>query len=140
MQESASIAYSFVRSIGPKYNLDMDFFETHLIHLHVPEGAVSKDGPSAGITMASALFSLVSGKKIKEDLAMTGELTLSGYVLPVGGIKEKTIAANRAKLKTILLPKDCEKDMKDIPDNVKKAIDFYFVSTMEEVLDLIFPE
>ncbi|HCL55830.1 MAG TPA: endopeptidase La [Spirochaetia bacterium] len=139
MQESANIAYSYMRSLPwKKYDVNDDFFDNFMIHLHVPEGAVPKDGPSAGITMASSLFSLITGLKIKESLAMTGELTLTGSVLPVGGIKEKVIAAHRGKIKTILLPKENERDMKSIPDNIKKDIQFYFVSNMEEVIKLIF--
>lgn len=138
MQESANIAYSYMRSLSKKLKLPDDFFENHQIHLHVPEGAVPKDGPSAGITMASSLISLATNKKIKEDLAMTGELTLTGSVLPVGGIKEKVVAANRAKIRTILLPKENERDMEDIPENIKKNIEFHFVGTMEDVLKLIF--
>jgi len=139
MQESANIAYSYMRSLPwKKYDVNEDFFDNFMIHLHVPEGAVPKDGPSAGITMASSLFSLITGLKIKESLAMTGELTLTGSVLPVGGIKEKVIAAHRGKIKTILLPKENERDMKSIPDNIKKDIQFYFVSNMEEVIKLIF--
>lgn len=138
MQESVNIALSYVRSISHKMGVASDYFEKHIIHLHVPEGAVPKDGPSAGITMASSILSLITGKKIREDLAMTGELTLTGSVLAVGGIKEKVIAANRAKIKNIILPKDNEKDLKDIPENIKQNIHFYFVSTMEEVIKIIF--
>jgi ATP-dependent Lon protease len=138
MQESANIAFSYVRAIAPKYNVDSKLFEKNFIHLHVPAGATPKDGPSAGITMASAMLSLVTGKKIKNRLAMTGELSLIGNVLPVGGIKEKVIAAKRARIKEIILPKENQKDLSEIPDYIKKGITFHPVSTMDEVLELIF--
>ena len=138
MQESANIAYSYTRHIAEELNIDEDYFDKNMIHLHVPEGAVPKDGPSAGITMASALISLATDRKIKKDLAMTGELTLTGAVLPVGGIKEKVVAANRANIKTILLPKENERDLEKIPDNIKRSIQFHFVATMQEVTQLIF--
>jgi ATP-dependent Lon protease len=138
MQESANIAYSYARSVARKYGVAEDFFEKSLIHLHIPEGATPKDGPSAGITMASALLSLATGKKIKDRLAMTGELSLVGRVLPIGGLKEKTIAARRNKIKDILIPKQNVKDLDEIPDYVKKGIAFHPVETMEEVAGLLF--
>jgi len=138
MQESANIALSYVRAIAPNYGVDGKLFEKNFIHLHVPAGATPKDGPSAGITMASAMLSLVTGKKIKNRLAMTGELSLIGNVLPVGGIKEKVIAAKRARMKEIILPKENQKDLSEIPDYIKKGITFHPVSTMDEVLELIF--
>ena len=136
MRESAEIAYSFLLSNAKRYGVKDDFYQNHLIHLHVPEGATPKDGPSAGITMTSALLSLGLGKKIKAGVAMTGELTLTGKVLPVGGIKEKVLAAHRAGIKTLILPKQNEKDLEDIPEKVKKEIDFHFVDKMMDVLKI----
>jgi len=138
MQESANIAYSYIRKLSGTIGIEKNFFEENIIHLHVPEGAVPKDGPSAGITMASSLLSLVKNQKIKEDIAMTGELTLTGSVLPVGGIREKVIAANRAKITKIILPKENERDLEEVPQYIKKNINFYFVKNMEEVIELIF--
>jgi ATP-dependent Lon protease len=138
MQESAGIAYTYVRHIGEAAGVAPDFFAKNMIHLHIPEGATPKDGPSAGITMASTLLSLATGKMIKKKLAMTGELSLVGKVLPIGGLKEKTIAARRAGIKTILIPKANERDLSEIPDHVKKGITFHPVETMEEVIEKIF--
>ncbi len=139
MKESASIAMSWVRMYALKNKLcKPDWFNKNFIHLHVPEGATPKDGPSAGITMATALLSLVRGKKIKPNLAMTGELSLTGKVLPIGGLREKTVAAKRNKIKTIIIPKQNVRDLDDIPDIVKKDLKFCPVSTMEEVLSLVF--
>ena len=138
MQESAGIAYTYVRHIAESRGVAPDFFSKNMIHLHIPEGATPKDGPSAGITMASALLSLAEGKKIRKKLAMTGELSLVGKVLPIGGLKEKTIAARRAGIKTILIPKANERDLSEIPDHVKKGITFFPVETMEEVIEKIF--
>lgn len=139
MQESASIAYTFVRSIAAQdFGVGADFFEGRQIHLHIPEGATPKDGPSAGITMATALLSLVIKKKIKERLAMTGELSLTGQVLPIGGLKEKTVAARRNKIRDIIIPAGNENDLEEIPDHVKKGITFHPVRRMEEVIELVF--
>ncbi|MBO4705767.1 MAG: endopeptidase La [Spirochaetaceae bacterium] len=139
MKESASIAMSWVRMYALKHKIcKPEWFNKNFIHLHVPEGATPKDGPSAGITMATALMSLVRGKKIKPNLAMTGELSLTGKVLPIGGLKEKTVAAKRNKIKTIIIPKQNVRDLDDIPDIVKKDLKFCPVSTMEEVLSLVF--
>jgi ATP-dependent Lon protease len=138
MQESANLAYSFVRHIAPRFNISQDFFEKNIIHLHIPAGATPKDGPSAGITMASTLLSLATGKKIRKGLAMTGELSLVGRVLPIGGLKEKTIAARRGKIKEIIIPKQNEKDLSEIPDHVKKGITFYPVESMDEVIEKLF--
>jgi ATP-dependent Lon protease len=137
MQESANIAYTFVRHITGHFGVDKEFFEKNQIHLHVPAGATPKDGPSAGITMASCLFSLATGKKIKSSLAMTGELSLVGQVLPIGGLKEKVIAAKRNKVKEVIIPVQNEKDLADIPEHVQKGIRFHPVDTMEEVLEKI---
>ncbi len=139
MKESASIAMSWVRMYALKHKLcKPEWFNKNFIHLHVPEGATPKDGPSAGITMATALMSLVRGKKIKPNLAMTGELSLTGKVLPIGGLKEKTVAAKRNKIKTIIIPKQNVRDLDEIPEIVKKGLKFCPVSTMEEVLSLVF--
>jgi ATP-dependent Lon protease len=138
MQESASIAYSFVRHVSCEHGVKPDFWEKNLIHLHVPAGATPKDGPSAGITLASALLSLATGKKIKKSLAMTGELSLVGRVLPIGGLKEKVIAARRNRIKQVLYPSQNQRDLDEIPENVREGITFQPVSTMEEVIGKIF--
>ncbi|MCK4924080.1 MAG: AAA family ATPase, partial [Spirochaetes bacterium] len=138
MVESANIALSWVRSIGTSYGVDESLYEKKFIHLHVPAGATPKDGPSAGITMASAMLSLVTGKKIKNRLAMTGELSLIGNVLPVGGIKEKVIAAKRAKMREIIIPKENQKDLNEIPEHIKKGISFHLVERMDDVLQYVF--
>ncbi len=138
MKESANIAFSYVKHISADYNIKPEFFEKNTIHLHIPEGATPKDGPSAGITMASTLLSLGTGKKIKTNLAMTGELSLTGKVLPIGGLKEKTIAARRNNIKTIIIPKANERDLEEIPEYIRKGIKFYSVVTLEEVIKLIF--
>ncbi|HPK53041.1 MAG TPA: endopeptidase La [Smithellaceae bacterium] len=136
MKESATAALSFIRSNAAALGVAEDFYENLDIHIHVPAGAIPKDGPSAGVTMLTALTSLLTGRKVKKDLAMTGEITLRGAVLPVGGIKEKVLAAYRAGIKTIILPSWNRKDMEDVPANVQKAIKFHFASDMLEVLKL----
>ncbi|MDD3819712.1 MAG: endopeptidase La, partial [Spirochaetales bacterium] len=139
MQESASIAYTFVRGVSAQdFGVGADFFEGRQIHLHIPEGATPKDGPSAGITMATALLSLVIKKRIKDRLAMTGELSLTGQVLPIGGLKEKTVAARRNKIKDIIIPAANEKDLADIPEHVRKGIRFHPVERMDEVIEIAF--
>jgi ATP-dependent Lon protease len=135
MQESAGIAYTYVRHLAEaRYGIGSDYFEGKQIHLHIPEGATPKDGPSAGVTMATALLSLVRGKKIKDRLAMTGELSLTGQVLPIGGLREKTVAAKRNKIRDIIIPKANLKDLDEIPEHVKKGITFHPVERMEEVI------
>jgi ATP-dependent Lon protease len=136
MQESAQIALSVLRSKSEELGIDPELFSKNEIHLHVPAGAQPKDGPSAGITMFTALASLFSNRLVKPDLAMTGEISLKGQVLPVGGIKEKVLAAHRSGIKTILLPKLNQLDFDDIPDEVKKSVNFIFVDTIDEVLDV----
>ncbi len=136
MKESATAALSFIRSNAQRLKIDEDFFDSHDIHIHVPAGAIPKDGPSAGVTMLTALVSLLTDRKIHKDLAMTGEITLRGQVLPVGGVKEKVLAAHRAGIKTILIPKWNEKDLVDIPENVRKQITFHFVDKMMDVLKI----
>lgn len=138
MSESANIAYSYIQHILSKDENSKKFLQNNTIHIHVPAGATPKDGPSAGITMASSLYSLVTGKIIKSGTAMTGELTLSGRVLPVGGIKEKVIAAKRANLKTIILPKDNEKDLSEIPAYIKKGLTFKLINELDEVINIAF--
>jgi ATP-dependent Lon protease len=141
MQESAGIAYTYIRHIAAeRYSVGADYFEGRQIHLHIPEGATPKDGPSAGITMATALLSLVLDKRIKDRLAMTGELSLTGQVLPIGGLREKTVAAKRNKIRDIIIPKDNERDLEDIPEHVKKGITFHPVETMEEVIAIALGE
>jgi len=136
MKESATAALSFIRANAKSLDIDEDFFETHDLHIHVPAGAIPKDGPSAGVTMLTALTSLLTGKTINKDLAMTGEITLRGQVLPIGGIKEKVLAAHRAGIKQIILPEWNKKDLEDIPPKVKKEIRFHFVDKMKDVLEL----
>lgn len=136
MKESASAALSFIRTNAEELGVDSEFFDNMDIHVHVPAGAIPKDGPSAGVTMLTALTSLLTKRKVKKNLAMTGEITLRGAVLPVGGIKEKVLAAYRAGIKTILLPDWNRKDIADIPDNVQKNISFHFVKDMMDVIKL----
>jgi len=136
MQESANIALSFVRAMMEKFRVDPKILDNHFIHLHVPAGATKKDGPSAGITMASAMLSLVTGKRIRARLAMTGEISLIGNVLPVGGIKEKVIAAKRARMKEVILPRENQKDLNEIPGHIKKGVTFHLVDTMGDVVKL----
>ena len=136
MKESASAALSFIRTNAKDLGIKPDFFEDVDLHIHVPAGGIPKDGPSAGVTILTAMTSLLTNRKIKKDLAMTGEITLRGAVLPVGGIKEKVLAAYRAGIKTIIMPAWNRKDMEDIPANVQKSIKFYFVSDMLEVVKL----
>ena len=134
MQESARAALSFVRSRAEALHLEKTFFDNSDIHLHVPAGAQPKDGPSAGVTMATALVSLISGRAVRPDVGMTGEITLRGQVLPVGGIKEKVLAAHRNGLKTVILPRRNEADLEELPDEVRQALGFVFVETVDEAL------
>ncbi|MDY7038347.1 MAG: S16 family serine protease, partial [Thermodesulfobacteriota bacterium] len=124
------------RSHSNEFDIPEDFYENQDIHIHVPAGAIPKDGPSAGVTMLTALASLLINKTVPSDMAMSGEITLRGQVLPVGGIKEKVLAAHRAGIKRIILPKWNEKDLADVPKKVRKAIQFHFVETMDEVLKI----
>jgi ATP-dependent Lon protease len=134
MKESAQAAFSFIRSRAKDLNIDENFHEKHDIHIHVPEGAVPKDGPSAGITMATALISALTGRPVRKEVGMTGEITLRGRVLPIGGLKEKTLSAHRAGLTKIIMPKDNEKDIEDIPESVRNDLTFVPVSHLDEVL------
>ena len=139
MVESSEIAYSYVRSLFAGKGQRQEFFKKNFIHLHVPAGATPKDGPSAGITMACALYSLATDTPIIADTAMTGELTLTGMVMPIGGVKEKVIAATRAKLKRVILPADNEEDFKLLPDHVREGVSASFVKTFEDVRKICFP-
>jgi ATP-dependent Lon protease len=140
MKESAAIAMTVARKMAvERYGLAADWFEKNHVHLHIPEGATPKDGPSAGITMATAFLSLLRGKIIADRLAMTGELSLTGQVLPIGGLKEKTIAARRNKARHIIIPKQNLRDLDEIPDHVKKGIEFHPVERFDEVLALALP-
>ncbi|MGM0452966.1 MAG: endopeptidase La [Thermodesulfobacteriota bacterium] len=134
MKESANAALSYIRSNAKQLKLDENYFDTHDIHVHVPAGAVPKDGPSAGVTLLTAIASLLTDTPTSKDLAMTGEITLRGQVMPVGGIKEKLLAAHRVGIKSVILPKFNEKDMEEVPDNVKENIEFHFVDKMRQVL------
>ncbi len=138
MQESAGIAYTYIRHLGPQFNIPKVFFEENQIHLHIPAGATPKDGPSAGITMATSLLTLAMGKKMKKNIAMTGELSLTGHVLPIGGLKEKIVAAKRNKVKEIIIPEKNLSDLEEIPDYIKKGVTFHPVNTMEMVIEKIF--
>lgn len=136
MKESATIAYDYVRANARKYKIKPELFEKNDIHIHVPEGAVPKDGPSAGVTLTTALVSSLSNVKVKADVAMTGEVTLRGNVLPIGGLKEKSMAAHRSGIKTVVIPKANVKDIDDIPQTVKDAIEFVPVEKISQVLDV----
>jgi len=136
MQESAQTALSVIKSKATKLNIDTDIFEHLEIHLHVPAGAQPKDGPSAGVTIAITIASLLTNRTVKSDLAMTGEISLKGLILPVGGIKEKLLAAHRSKLKTVLIPKLNEVDLEDIPEEIKKDLKIHFIENIDEVFDL----
>ncbi len=138
MVESSEIAYTFIQAFMSKRKQARDFFQQHQIHLHVPAGATPKDGPSAGITMASALYSLALDKPIKKGFAMTGELSLTGLVMPIGGVKEKTIAAKRAKVKSLVFPAENRKDFDELPEHVRKGLTAYFVNRFEEVIKICF--
>src|SRR5215203_180623 len=140
MQESAQAAMSYVRGKADEYRIPKNFNRTTDVHIHIPEGAIPKDGPSAGITLATALISALGRIELRKDVAMTGEITLRGKVLPIGGVKEKVLAAHRAGLKNIILPKDNEKDLADIPKNVLDALNVYMVETMDEVLKIALAE
>jgi ATP-dependent Lon protease len=136
MKESATTALSYLQSNAKRYGIDPSVFEKKTAHIHVPEGATPKDGPSAGVTMLTALASAFTGRKVKPYLGMTGEITLRGQVLPVGGIKEKILAAKRSGLKEIILCWHNEKDVEDINPAYIKGVRFHYVKTMNQVLDL----
>jgi len=138
MQESASISYSYITANLARYGGKADFFDKSHVHLHVPDGATPKDGPSAGITMGIALLSLARKRKINRALAMTGELTLTGRVLPIGGVREKTIAARRQNIKELIFPAENEKDFNELPDYIREGINPHFVSHFDEVAKIVF--
>lgn len=135
MKESARAGITYIRSIVSRYGVEKEYFEKHDIHIHIPEGAVPKDGPSAGITMATAMLSAIIEKPVKADVAMTGEITLRGRVLPIGGLKEKILAAKNAGIRTVLVPKKNEKDIDEISAEIKKNIEIMYVETMEQVIE-----
>jgi len=136
MKESATIAMEYIKSNADEYGIDSSVFDKYNVHIHVPEGATPKDGPSAGITMLTSLISLFTQRKVKKSLAMTGEITLRGKVLPVGGIKEKILAAKRARIKEIILCADNKKDIEEIKEDYLKGLTFHYVTDMSEVIDL----
>jgi ATP-dependent Lon protease len=138
MKESVGVARSYIRAAAPDLGIDPDVFENVDIHIHVPSGAIPKDGPSAGVTMLTAMVSLLTGLKVDHTMAMTGEATLRGAVLPVGGIKEKVLAAHRAGIRTVLLPFKNQKDLVEVPKEIRDDMTFHFCSRMEEVLDHAF--
>jgi len=134
MKESAQAAFSYTRSRVKELGVEPDFHEKYDVHIHIPEGAIPKDGPSAGITMATALISALTNRPVSREVAMTGEITLRGRVLPIGGLKEKSLAAHRAGIRKVLIPKDNERDLRDVPDSVRSDMIFIPVSHMDEVL------
>jgi ATP-dependent Lon protease len=138
MKESASIAYTYARLAAAQLGAPADFFDRHTVHIHIPAGATPKDGPSAGVTMTTALISLATGKKYPKGFAMTGELSLVGNVLPIGGLKEKTLAARRIKIKNIIIPKANERDLHEIDDQIKEGITFHPVEHYDEIAALLF--
>lgn len=137
MKESAMTAISFVRSKADKFKIKDDFYKEKDIHIHVPEGAVPKDGPSAGITMTCAIVSALTNRKVNHNFAMTGEVTLRGRVLAIGGLKEKVLAANRYGIKNIVIPKENERDIDEIPKEIRETLKFYPITNVMEVLDLV---
>ncbi|HHY67075.1 MAG TPA: endopeptidase La, partial [Alicyclobacillus sp.] len=134
MKESAQAAFSYIRSRARQLQIPPGFPDEYDVHIHVPEGAIPKDGPSAGITMATALVSALTGRPVAREVAMTGEITLRGRVLPIGGVKEKCLGAHRAGVQKVLLPKDNEKDLQDVPEVVRRQLSFVYVSHMDDVL------
>ena len=140
MQESIQAALTVVRSRSESLGIDNEFFETSDLHIHVPEGATPKDGPSAGIGMCTAMISVITGIPVKAEVAMTGEINLRGQVLPIGGLKEKLLAAHRGGVKQVIIPVENEKDLKEIPDNVKSKLKIHAVKWIEEVLHIALEE
>jgi ATP-dependent Lon protease len=137
MKESAQAALSWVRAHASAWNIAPDFLERSDLHVHVPAGATPKDGPSAGVAILSAITSLLTGRRVRHDTAMTGEITLRGAVLPVGGVKEKVLAAHRAGIQRVVMPERCEKDLVDIPDEVRRSMEFHFVKRVDEALEQV---
>jgi ATP-dependent Lon protease len=140
MRESAQAALSFVRANAESLGIPADFFEGADLHVHLPSGAIPKDGPSAGITLATAIVSLLTGRKMRSGIAMTGEVTLLGRVLPIGGLKEKVLAAHRAGLKTVIVPAENQKDLEEVPVEVRTHMIFAPVERMQQVLELALEE
>jgi ATP-dependent Lon protease len=138
MQESAQAALSWVRAHAAELGLPPDWFAEHDVHIHVPAGAVPKDGPSAGVTMATAIVSLVEGRPVSEEVGMTGEITLTGQVLPIGGVREKVLAAQRAGLQRVILPHENEPDLEDLPKEAKEQLEFVLVDSIEQVFAAAF--
>ena len=136
MKESARIAVTYARSVAEKYGIDKDFYTKKDIHIHAPEGAVPKDGPSAGVTIATGIISELSGIEVRSDVAMTGEITLRGKVLAIGGLREKTMAAYKEGIKTVIIPEDNKPDLEEVDDKVKESVSFVFAKTIEDVLDV----
>ena len=136
MEESAQAGISYIRSVSEAYNIPKEFFKEHDIHIHIPEGATPKDGPSAGITMTTAMLSAITKTPVRADVAMTGEITLRGRVLPIGGLKEKILAAKNAGIKTVCIPKKNEKDVEEISTEIKKGLEIVFVEQIQEVLNV----
>ena len=134
MTESAEAAVSYIRSQNERFKLEPDFYKKKDIHIHIPEGATPKDGPSAGVTMATAIISALTGRKVRNDVAMTGEITIRGRVLPIGGLQEKVLAAKKVGIKTVNLPKENKKDLDEIMDEIKDGMQFVLAETMEDVL------
>lgn len=134
MKESARAGISFIRSMSEEYFIPADFFEKHDIHIHIPEGAVPKDGPSAGVTMATAMLSAITGIPVKASVAMTGEITLRGRVLPIGGLKEKLLAAKVAKIKTVVVPVKNRKDVEEMDREIYEGMEIVYAEAMEDVL------
>jgi ATP-dependent Lon protease len=135
MQESIQAANAYVRARAAEFGIEPPLFNKRDIHVHVPEGAVPKDGPSAGVAMITTMVSVLTGTPVRKDVAMTGEISLRGRVLPIGGLKEKMLAALRGGMKTVIIPKDNEKDLVEIPENVKKGLNIIIASTVDEVLE-----
>jgi ATP-dependent Lon protease len=140
MQESVQAAASYVKSKAPQFGIEPPLFEKRDIHIHVPEGATPKDGPSAGVAMCTSIVSVLTGIPVRKDVAMTGEITLRGRILPIGGLKEKLLAALRGGMKIVVIPKDNEKDLAELPKNVKKSLKIIPVSRIEEVLNIALKE
>ena len=138
MQESAQAALSYIRSRAPDLGFKKDFYGKTDMHIHLPEGSIPKDGPSAGITMAVSMLSAITGQPIPADIAMTGEITLRGRVLPVGGLKEKVLAAARAKISKVLIPKENQKELAEIPQRIRRGIEFHLVENIDQVLTHVF--